>query len=50
MYQRNHAGSWRDLGTFLTTKKSTTPMTIRATLATTINVRCAITLYLSDGR
>ena len=50
MYKRNHPGSWRDPGIFLTAKKSTTPMTIRATPATTIAIRCTVTLYPSNGR
>ena len=49
MYKRNHAGCWRDPGIFLTTKTSTTPMTIRAMLATTITIRCTVTLHPSDG-
>jgi hypothetical protein len=37
MYKRNHAGERPELGNFLTTKRSTVLMTIRATIATTAN-------------
>jgi len=50
MYKRNHAGERLDLGNFLTTKRSTVLMTIRATIATTANVRCIVNVYLNDGR
>jgi hypothetical protein len=50
MYKRNHAGERPDLGNFLTTKRSTALMTIRATIPTTANVRCIINVHVSDGR